>query len=76
MAKKMKCAECEATIPRNVEMYSFGGRWLCSDCFVSDVAELNAYILADLMGVDVAKAGELVEEEIPFQLSGGLYERN
>ena len=76
MARKMKCSSCEENMSRATKMYCFNGRWVCADCLIEMFAEAGADELAEIFNLDTAYAHELLSDEIPFMLSGGMYERN
>ncbi len=76
MARKMKCDECKREMKSAETMYNYGLEWLCGDCLMEKVSSASADALAELMNLEVAFAIDLIDDEIPFMLSGGMYERN
>ncbi len=61
--ERFVCPMCNTKVPDDVDVYRWPkdiriGIWMCSDCLKAEISNASPPELAELMGLDVERAGE------------------
>ena len=61
--ERFVCPMCNTPIPGDVDVYRWPkdsriGIWMCSDCLKAEISNASPPELAELIGLDVERAGE------------------